>query len=100
MKNVQTPFVGTDWLILETSIETIGDLISYHVASLDQAIRDGANEEVTLQIENEIRQLGRERQACYDARNNGPIIAKALIKYSRQLRHLRDLPNSLERKII
>ncbi|MCZ8070288.1 MAG: hypothetical protein O9311_08030 [Cytophagales bacterium] len=100
MKNVQTPFVGTNWLHLETAIETIGDLISYYVAVLDQAIREGASKEVTSRIEDEIKRLGKERQGCYDARNNGPSIAKALIKYSRQLRHLPDLTNSRERKII
>lgn len=88
MKNVQTPFVGTDWLILETAIETIGDMISYHVAVLDQAIREGASGEVTLRIEDDIRRLGRERQACYDATNNGSVIAKAVTKYANQLKLL------------
>ncbi|MFM7856001.1 MAG: hypothetical protein ACKO96_29805, partial [Flammeovirgaceae bacterium] len=81
-------FKGTDWLELETAIETIGDVIAYHSAKLNEAILARANNAVIEQIELEICRLTRERLACYQKDSNREILTRVQEVYSPMLREL------------
>ncbi|MFM8914222.1 MAG: hypothetical protein ACKOE6_15105 [Flammeovirgaceae bacterium] len=74
-------FKGTDWLELETAIETIGDVIAYHSAKLNEAIAAKADTAIIEQIESEICRLTRERLACYQRDSTGGLLKKASEEY-------------------
>ena len=74
-------FIGTDWLKLETAIETIGDMVAHHTARLNQAIHSKAGKEEVTKISDEIGKLIQERTLCYDKDNNHDVIIKAYTIY-------------------
>jgi hypothetical protein len=87
MKSTTTVFRGTEWLKLETAIEIIGDMISYY-SMLDN--QPGNSEQMALEYYNKILQLGKERQGCYDSKNNSEIIIKAFTVYGPFLKSIRN----------
>lgn len=81
-------FKGTDWLELETAIETIGDVIAYHSAKLNEAIVAKADNAIIEQIELEICRLTRERLACYQKDSNGGLLLRAVEFHARSLNEI------------
>lgn len=93
MNNNTHLFIGTEWLTLETAIETIGDMIAHTSSQLYAAQATGSEEKVRV-LEAQLIELGKERQLCYSKNNNHGVIAKIFTQYAPKLRELNGLtPN-------
>lgn len=79
----ESPSIMTEWLQLETAVEVIGQVIAYYVG---QVAQERANKVPNLdriqEWEQKIKELGRERRACYRAATKETIIAKAYSVYA------------------
>jgi len=77
----------TDWLTLETAIETIGDMIAYQCARLYKALElDPLDIALIDEIKTEIKRLSEERQLCYDKNKNQEVMMTAYTAYGPYLR--------------
>lgn len=85
-QNSNDQFSGTDWLKLETAIELIGDLIALNTMRLDNALKSNSSDEIIIGIENELKQLIRERQQCYDVNSNNEVLIKVFSVYVPKLK--------------
>jgi len=87
VKNI--PFKGTEWLELETALETIGNMIAYQAFRLNNVLQlERSNSELVADIRGEIKRLSQELKLCYDKNHNQEVIAKAYSIYAPQLKHL------------
>lgn len=86
-------FTGTDWLTLETAIETIGDMIAHTSSQLYAAQAAGLDEKARA-LEAQVGALGKERQLCYNKGKNHEVITKIITEYAPKLRELNGIaPN-------
>lgn len=93
MNNHPRVFNGTEWLTLETAIETIGDMIAHTSSQLYSAQATGSEDKVRL-LEAQLIELGKERQLCYSKNNNHGVITKILTQYAPKLRELNGLTSN------
>jgi hypothetical protein len=80
-------FGNKDWLRLETTIETIGNMIAYQCAELYKVVNlDFPDAVVIKEIRAEIKRLNKELLLCYDKDQNPELIVKAYTVYGPLLR--------------
>ncbi|MVM42098.1 hypothetical protein GO730_37895 [Spirosoma sp. HMF3257] len=79
----ESPSVMTEWLQLETAVEVIGQVIAFYVGQVAQERNQNApNVDRIQEWEQKIKDLGKERRACYRAATKEAIIAKAYSVYA------------------
>jgi uncharacterized FlaG/YvyC family protein len=85
-------FDRTNWLTLETAIETIGDMIAYQCARLNKALRLNTPDiALVKEINEEITRLNKELLLCYDKDKNQEVIIKAYTTYGPQLKMINNI---------
>lgn len=89
-------FDGPDWLMLETAIETIGDMIAHHCARLNKALQlDPPDIALVEEIRYEIKRLNTELLLCYTKDKCREVIIKAYTAYGSQLRMIKHNRSSI-----
>jgi hypothetical protein len=85
-------FNSKDWLRLETTIETIGDMIAYQCGRLNKALQlNPLDVALVEEINVQIKRLNKELLLCYNKDKNQGVIIMAYTIYGPQLKMINNI---------